>query len=63
LRGVHTGTAQTRVDLRLGWQTPDQRFGAAVLVNNAFNKHFTLGTSYAGVTAPRFVGVELNARL
>jgi iron complex outermembrane receptor protein len=74
---VQTGTAQTRVDLRLGWQTQDQRYGAAILVNNAFNKQyvvvpsnlgggqgaFTLGTPYANVTVPRFIGVELSARL
>jgi hypothetical protein len=46
-----------------------------VLVNNAFNKQylviapnggelaFTLGTPYATATAPRFLGLELNARL
>jgi iron complex outermembrane receptor protein len=63
------------VDLRLGWQTPDSRYGLAVLVNNAFDKQslviapnggespFTLGTPYATATAPRFPGLEVNARL
>jgi hypothetical protein len=51
--------------------------GAAIRVNNLFNKQlrrvspnsnggqgaFTLGTPYANVTAPRFIGVELNACL
>jgi iron complex outermembrane receptor protein len=72
---LHTGAAETRVDARVGWQTADSRYGIAVLVNNAFNKQylvispnggeaaFTLGTPYATATAPRFVGVELNARL
>lgn len=72
---VQTGTSQTRVDLRLGWQSQNQHFGIAILVNNAFNKQyvivapngglgaFTLGTPYASITAPRFLGVELNARL
>jgi iron complex outermembrane receptor protein len=72
---LHTGTAETRLDARVGWQTADSRYGIAVLVNNAFNKQylvispnggeaaFTLGTPYATATAPRFVGVELNARL
>jgi len=72
---LRTGAAETRVDLRLGWQTLDSRYGVAVLVNNVFNKQylvispnggeaaFTLGTPYATATAPRFVGVELHARL
>jgi iron complex outermembrane receptor protein len=72
---VQTGTSQTRVDLRLGWQSQNRRYGIAALVNNAFNKQyiviapngglgaFTLGTPYGTVTAPRFYGVELNARL
>ena len=72
---VQTGTAQSRVDLRLGWQTPDQHYGAALLVNNALNKQyvvtqqnggqaaFTLGVPDATVTPPRFVGVELNASM
>jgi len=72
---LHTGAAETRVDVRVGWQTEDSRYGIAVLVNNAFDKQylviaqnggesaFTLGTPYATATAPRFVGVELNARL
>jgi iron complex outermembrane receptor protein len=73
--GVETGAAQTRVDLRLGWQTPDGHAGVALLVNNAFNKQylvtvpngglgaFTLGTPYATATAPRYYGLELTARL
>ena len=72
---VDTGVAQTRVDLRLGWQSPAGHYGIAVLVNNALNKQyltlapngglgaFTLGTPYATATAPRFIGVELLARL
>jgi iron complex outermembrane receptor protein len=70
-----TGVAQTRVDLRLGWQSPSGHYGVAVLVNNAFDKQyltlapngglgaFTLGTPYATASAPRFIGVELQARL
>lgn len=72
---VQTGLAQTRVDLRLGWQSPDDHYGIAVLVNNALDKQylvmapnaglgaFTLGTPYATATQPRFIGVELTARL
>jgi iron complex outermembrane receptor protein len=72
---VDTGVAQTRVDLRLGWQSPDGHYGVALLVNNALDKQyltlapngglgaFTLGTPYATATAPRFIGVELQARL
>jgi iron complex outermembrane receptor protein len=72
---VDTGVAQTRVDLRLGWQSPGGHYGIALLVNNALDKQyltlapngglgaFTLGTPYATATAPRFIGVELMARL
>ena len=72
---VDTGVAQTRVDLRLGWQSPGGHYGIALLVNNALDKQyltlapngglgaFTLGTPYATATAPRFIGVELQARL
>jgi iron complex outermembrane receptor protein len=72
---VETGVAQTRVDLRLGWQSSDAHYGIALLVNNALNKQyltlapngglgaFTLGTPYATASAPRFIGVELLARL
>ena len=70
-----TGVAQTRVDLRLGWQSPGGHYGVAVLVNNALDKQyltlapngglgaFTLGTPYATASMPRFIGVELQARL
>jgi iron complex outermembrane recepter protein len=72
---VQTGVAQTRVDLRLGWQSPGGHYGIALLVNNATDKQylvmapnaglgaFTLGTPYATATEPRFIGVELMARL
>jgi iron complex outermembrane receptor protein len=72
---VETGIAQTRVDLRLGWQAPNGHYGIAVLANNALNKQyltlapnagvgaFTLGTPYATASAPRFVGVEVQAQL
>ena len=72
---ANTGVAQTRVDLRLGWQSPGGHYGVAVLVNNALDKQyltlapngglgaFTLGTPYAMASAPRFIGVELQARL
>jgi iron complex outermembrane receptor protein len=72
---VDTGVAQTRVDLRLGWQSPGGHYGIALLVNNALDKQyltlapngglgaFTLGTPYATATAPRFIGVEMQAQL
>jgi iron complex outermembrane recepter protein len=72
---VQTGIAQTRVDLRLGWQSPGGHFGIAVLINNALDRRyltlapngglgaFTLGTPYATATAPRFIGIELLARM
>jgi iron complex outermembrane receptor protein len=73
---LQTGTAQTRVDLRLGWKSPEDRFGVALLVNNVFNKQYvlvpdgggeaayTLGTPYGSIsTAPRTYAVEISASL
>jgi len=70
---VHTGEAQSRVDLRLAWSTEDHRYGVALLANNALDKRYvmspggqatwTLGTPYAAVTPPRFVAVEFNVSL
>lgn len=70
---VHTGEAQTRVDLRLGWDTSsDHRTGVAFIVNNLFDKRYItsppggqttweLGTPYVSITPPRFFGVEVKA--
>jgi iron complex outermembrane receptor protein len=69
---VHTGAAQTRVDLRLGWDDADKKYGAAFIVNNLFDKRYItsdpggqstwqLGTPYVSITPPRFFGVELTA--
>ena len=78
LRGgaVQTGTATTRVDLRLGWAAPENRYGIALLVNNALNKQYfsvpdgggesayTLGTPYGSIgPAPRTYLLELSASL
>jgi len=73
---VQTGTATTRVDLRLGWAAPDGRYGIALLVNNALDKQYfsvpdgggesayTLGTPYGSIgPAPRTYLLELSASL
>jgi iron complex outermembrane recepter protein len=69
---VQTGQARTRVDLRLGWDTSDRKYGAAFIVNNLFDKRYIteapggqttweLGTPYVSITPPRFFGVEFKA--
>jgi hypothetical protein len=59
----------------LDWQSPGGHYGISVLVNNATHKQylvmapnaglgaFTQGTPYTTATEPRFIGVELMARL
>ena len=68
---VESGTAQTKIDSRLGWS--GDHFGVALLVNNVLNKRYvsagagesgyTLGIPTASITPPRFWGVEFTAGL
>jgi iron complex outermembrane receptor protein len=69
---IEVGEAKTRVDLRLGWDTSDHKYGAAFVVNNLFDKRYVtsapggqttweLGTPYVSITPPRFFGVEFKA--
>jgi iron complex outermembrane receptor protein len=69
---IDVGEAKTRVDLRLGWDTSDHKYGAAFVVNNLFDKRYVtsapggqttweLGTPYVSITPPRFFGVEFKA--
>jgi iron complex outermembrane receptor protein len=69
---IDVGEAKTRVDLRLGWDTSDRKYGAAFIVNNLFDKRYVtsapggqtawqLGTPYVSITPPRFFGVEFKA--
>lgn len=75
LRGgaFETGSATERADLKLGWTNADRRYGVALLVNNLFNKRYvstpggqsanSLGTPYATITKPRYIGLALSANL
>ncbi|HTC27087.1 TonB-dependent receptor [Dyella sp.] len=66
------GTSSNRVDARLDWHTPDERWGVGLYVNNMFNKRYVVsigndstndfGTPYAVVTPPRVYGVELRTK-
>jgi len=69
---VKSQEAQNRVDLRLGWDTADKRYGTALVVNNVFDQRYisvapggqttwNLGTPYVSITPPRFVGLEFKA--
>ena len=69
---IHTGTAGSKFDLRLGWDNADQRYGVALLVNNLFDQRYVTslggqteqyGAPYAYLTAPRAIGVEFRASL
>jgi iron complex outermembrane receptor protein len=68
---VPVGAAQQRTDVRLDWTSGDGRWGAALFVNNVFDKRYVtgignisatvFGTPYASISPPRMVGVELRA--
>jgi iron complex outermembrane receptor protein len=71
------GTSTTRVDARIGWESPKQagggRWGVALVVNNLLDKRYVsfventitrpLGVAYAETTAPRKVGLEFRASM
>jgi iron complex outermembrane receptor protein len=66
-----TNGAQQRTDLRLAWTSPEDRWGAAVYVNNLFDNQYVtgvggltrdvFGTATGSITAPRAWGVEMRA--
>jgi iron complex outermembrane receptor protein len=67
-----TGTAVSKVDLRVGWDSANGKFGLGLLVNNLFDKRYVynldgqtkaFGLPYASITAPRTIGVELRGSL
>ena len=69
---IETGTATSKVDARLGWQTNDHRYGGALIVNNLFNERYiqylggqltTIGAPYARITPPRYVGIQFTASM
>lgn len=69
---LKTGEAQSKFDLRLGWDTNDHRYGVALLVNNVFDQRYIqslggqtkqYGAPYAYLNAPRMVAVEFHGSL
>jgi len=69
---LKTGTAKTKFDLRLGWDSPSSRYGVALIVNNVFDKRYIeslggqteqYGAPYAYLTPPRAIGVEFRASM
>ncbi|UXI68293.1 TonB-dependent receptor [Tahibacter amnicola] len=66
------GRAQQRTDLRLGWRNADGHLGIAAYANNVFDQRYVLGvgnyttdvfgTTYATISPPRQVGVEVEVR-
>jgi len=66
------GTSTNRTDLRLGWSAAEDAWSVALFVNNLLDKRYvtgvnnitatTLGTPFAGITAPRLWGVEAAVR-
>jgi len=67
------GQAHDRVDTRLGWSTPSDSWGMAVIVNNLLDKRYVTGLSNlsaavgvpytASVTDPRKIQIEFSAKL
>ncbi|MYM82670.1 TonB-dependent receptor [Duganella sp. FT50W] len=67
---LKTGTATSKFDLRVGWDSPDSRYGVALIVNNVFDQRYILslagqtkqyGAPYSNITPPRTIGVEFRA--
>lgn len=64
------GEAQNRTDVRFGWESEDQHWGAGAFVQNVFNQQYvdgvnnlttnTFGTPFASITAPRQWGLEFS---
>jgi iron complex outermembrane receptor protein len=65
-----TNGSQNRTDLRLGWTSPEAKWGAAAFVNNAFDNQYVtgvggltrdvFGTATGSITTPRMYGIELS---
>jgi iron complex outermembrane receptor protein len=69
---LRTGVATTKFDARLAWDSASGRYGAALLVNNVFDKRYIqtlggqteqFGAPYSDLTAPRQVAVEFRASM
>jgi len=67
------GEAHDRVDTRLGWSAPSNRWGVALIVNNLLDKRYVSGLSSlsaavgvpytASTSDPRRIQFEFSARL
>jgi len=72
-RTFSVGSAQSRTDLRAGWEADSHKWGLGFYIRNLFDHQYidnigntsatTLGTPYASITAPRMVGVEAHIGL
>ena len=69
---LKTGTATSKYDLRIGWDSPSSRYGVAVIVNNVFDQRYikTLagqteqyGAPYSNITPPRAIAIEFRASM
>ncbi|MRX10653.1 TonB-dependent receptor plug domain-containing protein [Pseudoduganella sp. FT25W] len=69
---LKTGTATSKFDLRVGWDSPDARYGVALIVNNLFDQRYVLslagqteqyGAPYSNITPPRTIGIEFRASM
>ena len=67
---LKTGTATSKFDLRVGWDSPSARYGVAVIVNNLFDRRYVqtlagqseqYGAPYSNITPPRAIAVEFRA--
>jgi iron complex outermembrane receptor protein len=72
-RTFNVGEAQSRTDVRVGWEADSHKWGLALYMRNLFDNQYvgnigntsatTLGTPYASISAPRMVGVEAHIGL
>jgi len=69
---LRTGEAQSKFDLRVGWDNADHRYGVALIVNNVFDQRYIqsldgqtkqFGAPYAYLTPPRAIAVEVHGSL
>ncbi|WP_229633545.1 TonB-dependent receptor [Duganella qianjiadongensis] len=69
---LKTGSATSKFDLRMAWDSPSSRYGVALLVNNVFDQRYIqslggqteqYGAPYAYLTPPRSIAVEFRASL
>ena len=66
------GEERNRTDLYLRWRSPSTQWSVAAYVNNAFDNRYVnglytygttvVGTTAAGISEPRFYGMELMYR-